>query len=47
LDSSRARALGNAVCVHVARWIAQRIVAIEQEPSVHPEIHIKYASVYR
>jgi DNA (cytosine-5)-methyltransferase 1 len=31
LDARRLRALGNAVCVHVVRWIANRLVAIEQE----------------
>ncbi len=30
LDSRRVRALGNAVCVHVVRWIADRIVAVEE-----------------
>lgn len=47
LDSNRARALGNAVCVYVARWIAQRIVAVEQESQPKDERQIKYASVYR
>jgi DNA (cytosine-5)-methyltransferase 1 len=29
LDSSRMRALGNAVCVHVVKWIASRLVLVE------------------
>lgn len=29
LDSNRYRALGNAVCVHVVRWIGSRIVDLE------------------
>lgn len=29
LDSSRMRALGNAVCVHVVRWIASRLILVE------------------
>ncbi len=30
LDSRRLRALGNAVCVHVVRWVALRLIAEEQ-----------------
>jgi DNA (cytosine-5)-methyltransferase 1 len=39
LDSSRMRALGNAVCVHVVKWIASRLVLVEtgQKNSTHIE----------
>jgi DNA (cytosine-5)-methyltransferase 1 len=33
LDSRRLKALGNAVCVHVVRWVARRIVNEEQSDS--------------
>jgi DNA (cytosine-5)-methyltransferase 1 len=46
LDSSRMRALGNAVCVHVVRWIASRLVLVEagQKNSTHIE---DYATINR
>ena len=31
LDSNRYRAVGNAVCVHIVRWIGERIVAVDKE----------------
>lgn len=31
LDGSRYRAIGNAVCVHVVRWIAQRLITVDKE----------------
>lgn len=31
LDSHRYRAVGNAVCVHIVKWIGQRIVAVDRE----------------
>ncbi|MDP2903179.1 MAG: DNA cytosine methyltransferase [Methylovulum sp.] len=31
LDGNRYRAVGNAVCVHVARWLGERIVAVDAE----------------
>lgn len=34
LDARRLRSLGNAVCVHVVRWIAQGIVSVIAENSV-------------
>lgn len=39
LDSPRMRALGNAVCVHVVKWIASRLVLVEtgQEVLTHVE----------
>ncbi|NOS87829.1 MAG: DNA (cytosine-5-)-methyltransferase [Methylococcaceae bacterium] len=31
LDGNRYRAVGNAVCVHVARWLGERIVLVDAE----------------
>lgn len=31
LDGNRYRAVGNAVCVHIVKWIGQRIVAVDTE----------------
>jgi DNA (cytosine-5)-methyltransferase 1 len=31
LDGNRYRAVGNAVCVHVAKWLGERIVAVDAE----------------
>jgi DNA (cytosine-5)-methyltransferase 1 len=33
-DSSQYRQYGNAVCVNVAEWIARRIAAAQQQPSL-------------
>jgi DNA (cytosine-5)-methyltransferase 1 len=46
LDAARMRALGNAVCVHVVRWIADRLVFVEssQRRSSQNETH---ASIHR
>ena len=37
LDSRRLRALGNAVCVPVVRWIAERLVCAERGEVLSPE----------
>jgi hypothetical protein len=47
LDSRRARALGNAVCVHVVYWIASRLVAIERAYGSLEEEQLEYASISR
>lgn len=39
LDSRRLRALGNAVCVHVVRWIADRLVSEESGITSAPLVH--------
>jgi len=31
LDGNRYRAIGNAVCVHIVKWIGQRIVQVDQD----------------
>lgn len=31
MDGSRYRAIGNAVCVHVVQWIAERLLAVSQK----------------
>lgn len=47
LDSRRARALGNAVCVHVVYWIAARLVVIESEYGSVKREQIEYAGIGR
>ena len=47
LDSRRVRAIGNAVCVHVAQWVAQRLVAVENEDLSSLERQPEYASFGR
>ncbi|MGA9996718.1 MAG: DNA (cytosine-5-)-methyltransferase [Pyrinomonadaceae bacterium] len=47
LDSRRARALGNAVCVHVVYWIASRLVIIERENSNSKKDEVEYACISR
>lgn len=47
LDSRRARALGNAVCVHVVYWIASRLVIIERKYGSVKEEQLEYASLSR
>ncbi len=47
LDSRRMRALGNAVCVHVVRWIAQGIRQVIVEQSRAPRQEMTYGSFGR
>jgi DNA (cytosine-5)-methyltransferase 1 len=39
LDSRRLRSLGNAVCVHVVRWIAERLVHEDLDITSAPPVH--------
>jgi DNA (cytosine-5)-methyltransferase 1 len=47
LDSRRVRALGNAVCVNVVRWIAEGIVAVSSKNNQFASPKIKYANIDR
>ena len=47
LDSRRVRALGNAVCVKVVRWIAEGILAVDNETNQLVKREIAYAYIYR
>jgi DNA (cytosine-5)-methyltransferase 1 len=46
LDSSRLRSLGNAVCVHVVKWIASRLVLVETGQQVFTQFE-DYATINR
>ncbi|MES2459619.1 MAG: DNA (cytosine-5-)-methyltransferase [Armatimonadota bacterium] len=45
LDSRRLRACGNAVCVHVVRWIAERIIAVEAGEGIDIAERSSYATL--
>ena len=44
LDSSRVKAIGNAVCIHVGKWIASRLVLVDAGQSIPSSLQ-EYAPV--
>jgi DNA (cytosine-5)-methyltransferase 1 len=47
LDSNRVRALGNAVCVNVVRWIASGIVGVSSDQAVSRTPEVSYGAFSR